>query len=228
MKNPELYGLSTQHLHVWRDCQVHRSIVADVDHLEAAAQTAGFTLGIASAFRDFDRQLAIWNDKALGRRPLLDDDEKPLDYRQLSHQELILRILRWSALPGASRHHWGTDFDVYDAGAVAAGYRLQLTHAETAADGVFADFYLWLEEYLHRHGDRFFRPYLHDAGGVASEPWHLSHTQSARQLQQHYSLAQLRELLQDADIALKQPLLQELDSIYERFIVVSWDLYPGT
>ena len=32
-------------------------------------------------------------------------------------------ILLWSALPGASRHHWGTDFDVFDRAAVPPDYR---------------------------------------------------------------------------------------------------------
>ncbi|MCZ8486094.1 D-alanyl-D-alanine carboxypeptidase family protein [Vibrio lentus] len=30
-----------------------------------------------------------------------------------SEQQKLSAILRWSALPGASRHHWGCDFDVF-------------------------------------------------------------------------------------------------------------------
>ncbi len=44
-------------------------------------------------------------------------------------------ILRWSALPGASRHHWGTDIDVYDRGCSSgAAYALQLTEADERLD----------------------------------------------------------------------------------------------
>ena len=39
----------------------------------------------------------------------------------LAPDALIETILLWSALPGGSRHHWGTDVDVFDAAAVAPG-----------------------------------------------------------------------------------------------------------
>ena len=41
--------------------------------------------------------------------------------------------MRWSAIPGSSRHHWGTDLDVYDAAAVTPDYQVQLTPQEWKA-----------------------------------------------------------------------------------------------
>ena len=38
----------------------------------------------------------------------------------------MVGILEWSALPGASRHHWGSEFDVFDLAALPEGYRVQL------------------------------------------------------------------------------------------------------
>ena len=35
-------------------------------------------------------------------------------------------ILVWSALPGASRHHWGTDLDVFDRAVQPPGEPLEL------------------------------------------------------------------------------------------------------
>jgi len=52
------------------------------------------------------RQAEIWNAKAAGLRPVLDANEQPIDTGTLSERELVFAILRWSALPGASRHHW--------------------------------------------------------------------------------------------------------------------------
>ncbi|MBC7428790.1 MAG: D-alanyl-D-alanine carboxypeptidase family protein [Bacteriovorax sp.] len=60
---------------------------------------------IASAFRGFDAQLSIWNAKAKGLRTLFDDQGNALDYKTLSSVEIVYAILRWSALPGASRQH---------------------------------------------------------------------------------------------------------------------------
>jgi len=47
---------------------------AGIIALRAAAQAQGIELAAASSFRDFERQLGIWNDKFLGRRALLDRD----------------------------------------------------------------------------------------------------------------------------------------------------------
>ena len=77
--------------------------------LRREAAAAGLDVAVASGFRDFERQLGIWNDKYLGRRALLDPAGQPLDASVMSEPERIRAILHWSALPGASRHHWGTD-----------------------------------------------------------------------------------------------------------------------
>ena len=42
-------------------------------------------------------------------------------------------ILLWSALPGASRHHWGSDIDVADGHVMARGYQPQLVVGEYRA-----------------------------------------------------------------------------------------------
>ncbi len=89
-------------------CPVHPAIVAPFEALRSDAARAGFELKIVSGFRGFDRQLAIWNAKASGRRPLLDSDGQALCFNELSCEQLLDAILRWSALPGASRHHWGS------------------------------------------------------------------------------------------------------------------------
>ena len=54
-------------------------------------------------------------------RPLLDANNQPLDALQLGETERLHAILHWSALPGTSRHHWGTDLDIYDPDCLPAG-----------------------------------------------------------------------------------------------------------
>ncbi len=94
--------------------RVHREALEPFRRLQREARTAGFDLRILSGFRSFEEQLAIWNGKATGKRAVLDSAAVPLDITRLSERELVFAMLRWSALPGASRHHWGTDLDVYD------------------------------------------------------------------------------------------------------------------
>lgn len=227
MKEAQIFGLNATHLVQWRGHWVHPFIVDDLSHLCANANKAGFDLGVVSAFRSYGRQQKIWNDKASGRRPVLDEYERPIDIGHLAAGQLVEKIMRWSALPGASRHHWGTDFDVYDAGVVATGHKLQLTVGETLDDGPFGAFYSWLDGYLSENVWRFFRPYQEDRGGVAVEPWHLSHTRTAAAIQSHYDKAQLRSLVADNDIELKAAVLEHFDALFSRFIWVPWSTYPN-
>lgn len=144
--------------------------------LQEDARQAGFELAIASSYRPFTRQLAIWNGKACGTRPVYDDQDREVSMEQLSRAQRLHAILRFSAIPGTSRHHWGTDLDVYDAGAVSPGYQVQLSMQEVAAGGLFDPLHGWLDARMaagESHG--FYRPYDKDRGGVAAERWHLSY-----------------------------------------------------
>ena len=201
-------------------CDLQADVLTALHDLRARAAAAGFDLRVASGYRSFERQLLIWNNKALGLRPVLDDRGLPLDIKRLGERDLVLAILRWSALPGASRHHWGTDLDVYDAAAMPAGYQLQLTQAETEGDGVFAPFHRWLDGELQRPGAVFYRPYAQDTGGIAPEPWHLSYAPLAKAYAQQLSEALLRDKLAQTDIQLKSTLLAHLGEIVARFVRV--------
>ena len=132
--------------------------------LRAAAAQEGIDLRVFSAFRDFAAQLSIWNRKFSGQRTLYSREGGVLEHAALSVDELIEAILNWSALPGASRHHWGSDIDVYDAAAIAADYRVQLLPDEFATGGPFARLDRWLTEHAGEFG--FFRPYDRDRGGA--------------------------------------------------------------
>ncbi|ACE84841.1 M15 family metallopeptidase [Cellvibrio japonicus] len=201
-------------------CQLQAEVLAALDALSARAAAAGFSVRVASGYRNFARQLSIWNNKAEGRRPVLDDRGEPLDMERLSEREKVFSILRWSALPGASRHHWGTDLDIYDASRMPACYEVKLTQAETCGDGVFAAFHRWLDTQLQAPDAVFYRPYAHDRGGVAPEPWHLSYAPVAQQYARALTLDVLYEQLLHTDLALKETVLAHLPEIYSRFVRV--------
>lgn len=198
-------------------CQLHPDVIGPLEDLCARAAAAGLDLRVASGFRSFERQLAIWNAKARGARPVLDDRGQPLDLGLLDDRARMHAILRWSALPGASRHHWGTDIDVWDAAAVPADYRLQLVAEEYAPGGPFFALHTWLAAELT--GDAgFSRPYAVDRGGVAPEPWHLSFAPLAREFAARLSPRLLREVIAAADIELKAVILDHLDEICARYL----------
>lgn len=201
--------------------------------LQAEARQSGFELSIASSFRPFSRQMAIWNGKASGARPVHDDEGRAVLMTQLSPEEKLHAILRYSAIPGSSRHHWGTDLDVYDAAAVPAGYQLQLSPQEVAAGGLFDPLHRWLDERMaagESHG--FYRPYAWDRCGVAPERWHLSYAPLSIDCAQRCDSAMLAACW-DCDEGAQELLLRKeieasLQHIVERYVQVPNDWCPVT
>lgn len=213
---PYCYGLAPEQSRDYRNALAGN----DLDRLTEAAGAAGFQLKVASGCRDFSRQLAIFNAKAEGARPVLDDRGEVLLRKDFSDLEWLYAILRFSALPGTSRHHWGTDFDVYDAKGLDAGQSVQLLAAESEPGGPFYDFHCWLDERIARgEAFGFFRPYDCDRGGVACEPWHISHKPSADPFREELKSQDLAMIYQQVDITLKPVIIDHLDAILDRFVV---------
>ncbi len=199
-------------------CTIHRDVVAPLRALARAAWAeAGIELAAVSAFRDFERQRTIWNAKWRGERVLLDRTGRPLEAVTLDPDARIDAILAWSALPGASRHHWGTDIDVIDRAAMTQGYRAQLIPQEYAPGGVFRRLDEWLTASMDRFG--FYRPYARDRGGVRPEAWHLSHADTARPACGDLTAEIMREAIGSADIEGKGRLIERMDEIRERFVL---------
>lgn len=128
-----------------------------------AAKQEGITLTILSATRNFSVQKSIWEAKWTGARKV---GGKNLS---LAIPDPILRareILKYSSMPGSSRHHWGTDIDLnsfnnsyFDQGKGKAEYD-------------------WLQQNAPRFG--FCQPYTEKyrggRTGYNEERWHWSYT----------------------------------------------------
>ena len=222
---PTLWGCDQQHvcpLAGTKGILLHQSLIQPWRALAAAAQEAGFELAIASGFRSFERQTMIWNAKLSGERAVLDEDGHAIRLLNLSPREKIKRVMRWSSLPGASRHHWGSDVDIFDRQALAENATLQLLPTEYTGSGPFAPMIQWLKEYLGSpQAPDFFFPYLTDTGGIMPEPWHLSYRPIAQTYQQQWSLSGLRNVLDASAIAEKETVLEHLDQLYDQYIANS-------
>jgi len=189
-------------------------------HLKDEARGAGFELEINSGFRSFEKQLSIWNRKTRGQLAVLDSHALPLDIELMNERELAFAILRWSALPGASRHHWGTDIDVIDAAGRPEGYEVQLVPEEVESGGMFGPFHDWLDQRIAAStAFGFFRPYDRDRKGVAPERWHLSYAPVTTLYEQQLTVDVLRDTILKAGVELKAVLLQDLDEIFQRFVM---------
>lgn len=216
-----LLGKTTDHLVPLEGTKflLHKQMIQDFLRLQRAAEEAGFRLEIASAFRSYERQILIWNAKARGERSLLDNDGRELEFSALSPEEIIFAILRWSALPGSSRHHWGTDIDVFDANTQSLE-EVKLVPAESEAGGPAAGLHDWLDSQITQNeAFNFYRPYKTDRGGVAPERWHLSYYPLSNRFLGLYTSGIFKKNLEESELLLKRELLEHAEEIYHRFFL---------
>jgi LAS superfamily LD-carboxypeptidase LdcB len=218
VNDDELTGRARTHIAEVADpsCLLHTYAVRPFLNLRRAALKDGIDLAPMSGFRDFDRQLTIWNGKFSGARPMYDAAGGKLDAAALAPWERIEAILLWSALPGASRHHWGTDIDVVDGNTSAEGHGDKLTRAAFAPGGPFARLDEWLEANAARFG--FFRPFQGVRSGVQAEPWHLSFAPIAEKARQRLSRQVLQSAIASAPLLGKDEVLQHLPELHARYI----------
>lgn len=142
---------------------INREASIQFKKMYAAALADNIKLIILSAARNFDYQKAIWEKKwerlnnSAFKDPLLRATE----------------ILKYSALPGTSRHHWGTDIDLVN---------LNNSYFES---GEGKRIYEWLKANASKYG--FYQPYT--AGrkmGYKEEKWHWSYLPVAEIYLQEY------------------------------------------
>lgn len=197
-------------------CTLHAAAVGAFLAMRAAAKQAGFDLAPLSSFRDFDRQRAIWNAKYRGERPAFDRRGRPLDMAALAPGERVEAILLWSALPGASRHHWGSDVDVADGAVIAGGYAARLEVDEFRRGGAFAGLSAWLGRNMRRFG--FYRPYTRRGRGVQPEPWHLSYAPVSRRALPRVTAELLGEAISGSGVDGEAEILARLPEIVARYV----------
>ncbi len=211
------YGLGTPDLVEFQPGYfVDREIVADLKALSEMAKAKGFELRLESAYRSFEKQLSIWNRKARGELALLSAEGVPME-RPKDEEELMYAILTWSALPGASRHHLGTDIDVVDGAACPEGYEVQLTPAE--CEGLFAKFHAFLtERMVADKAFGFSRVFIPGRGKIRPEGWHIAHLPTSRKRLEHFSLNVLRSIYERSDMECKRAVLANLPQLAEEYI----------
>ena len=223
MNDGELTGQARSHIEDVSDprCALHAHVVSPFLSLRRAALAAGFDPVPISSFRDFSRQLAIWNGKFSGEKPMLDASGRGIQVSELSPMQRVDAILLWSALPGASRHHWGTDVDLIDRRATPPDYRVALTPEEFAPAGPFAPLAAWLETNAARYG--FFRPFRGVLSGVQPEPWHFSFAPVAENARRALTPTVLHKAIAAAPLLGKEEVFARLDELHARYVgAIDW------
>lgn len=212
-----LTGKSTDHLLEFENSGIflHKDVILPFKELRSRLQDeVNVDLAIISGFRSYERQLKIWNEKALGKRPLLDKMNNPIDITNLGPKEIVDAILNWSAIPGCSRHHWGTDIDIYDAAKLSKD-KVQLVSSECDPGGAFEILHTWIDNNIN--STDFFRPYTTDHGGVGIEKWHLSYCPIAQKFFEDFNLDFYIQHIEDSEILYKDVLLSNPTFYFEKY-----------
>ena len=141
---------------------MHKEAYDAFKEMHKAAASDGINLTIISAMRTFNHQKRIWENKWNGYQKLAGDVyatdiDDPV--------ERAREILKYSAMPGTSRHHWGTDVDLNS---------LQNSYFESSKG---KKVYKWLKKHAGIYG--FCQPYTPHGkgreGGYEEEKWHWSY-----------------------------------------------------
>ncbi len=131
--------------------------------MHTAAAKDGINLTIKSATRNFNYQKGIWERKWSGKTLLEGKEHAPTVYKDPTDRAKA--ILRYSSMPGTSRHHWGTDID-FNA----------FTNAYFESGQGLEEF-KWLEKHAAEYG--YCRPYTKKGtdrnSGYNEEKWHWSY-----------------------------------------------------
>lgn len=197
---------------------LHPDVNDAVKAMQQKAHRDGIDLQIVSSYRSFDRQLAIFNRKWRGEAVLRDAQGNELVFSELSDTQKLQAILTWSALPGGSRHHWGTDLDVYDRTSVHQwSGSFELVEQEYLSEGPCYALACWLEDNMNEFG--FYRPFEKNVGGVAREPWHISYKSVASNFELARSENALADALAQSEILGKNIILEKLPSLYEQYVL---------
>jgi zinc D-Ala-D-Ala carboxypeptidase len=161
---------------------------ASFKEMQRSAAKNGIRLRIISATRTFNDQKRIWENKWNAKTPVSTDTgeflPKPNSRSDnLTREQRALRILEFTAMPSASRHHWGTDFDLNN---------VNSSYWETAKG---RKEFAWLSANASTFG--FCQVYSGDRqNGYKEEKWHWSFLPLAQQFTSEYA-----KRITNADIA---------------------------
>jgi zinc D-Ala-D-Ala carboxypeptidase len=114
---------------------------------------------VRSSTRNFYSQKGIWERKWTGKRLV---GGKKLNKSIKDEYKRGLKILEYSSMPGTSRHHWGTDFDINS---------LNNSYYKSGDGRII---FRWLKKNAYKYG--FGQPYISGRRkGYNEERWHWSY-----------------------------------------------------
>lgn len=164
-KNENFIKLDNKYLlNAASNSYLHKDAAEAYKRMADDAEKEDISLKAISCGRNFKAQKSIWEKKWI-REDFIIFDSGPLRCAE---------IMRFSSMPGTSRHHWGTEIDIYS------------LKNKDFADGEGLKIYEWLTTHAKDYG--FYQPYT--AGrdrGYEEEKWHWSYYPISGPMQEQFN-----------------------------------------
>jgi len=142
---------------------MHKTAYQAFQKMFDAAAADGISMKIKSAARNFDYQKGIWERKWNGATLLEGKINAAKTFADPTQRAQA--ILKYSSMPGSSRHHWGTDIDIN---------AFENSYFE---NGEGKKVYDWMINNAHKYG--YCQPYTkkdeNRPNGYEEEKWHWSY-----------------------------------------------------
>jgi len=184
----ELLGICKPYLSQTKDFALRPEAATAFENMKTAAKLEGIDLAIASGYRGYEQQKKIWNKKFTNF----------IEKEKLSQIDALNKCIEFSAIPGTSRHHWGTEIDIIDLAVEPC--KDPLIQTEFLSGGRFEKLYNWLKINANNYG--FYEIYTDVATrtGFKFEPWHYSYKPLSANYLEIYLSIPLKKYLTKGDI----------------------------
>ena len=158
-----------------------------LEEMTKAARNDGIEIKVVSAYRSYERQKDIWNSKFIR-----------FEKQGFKNLAIVDQIIKYSTIPGTSRHHWGTDIDIIDGSQLNKGDLL--VSKKFHGNGPYNNLRNWMEVNAKKFG--FLKPYNQDPKrkGFLYEPWHYSYAEKSIEMLHAYLELNAISLIKDPDL----------------------------
>ena len=170
--------------------------------MKDAAEKDGIKIKIVSGFRDFYRQQTIWNNKY----------KKFTEEFLLDGPSAIQEIIRFSTIPGTSRHHWGTEIDVIDEN--FKNEKNLLIAKKYEEGGIFNSLKKWMDKNSEKFGFYIVYDDNDKRPGFEYEPWHYTYKPVSDSYQTEFLKLDLKSIISKTKLAGKEFINEEFIKKY--------------
>jgi LAS superfamily LD-carboxypeptidase LdcB len=228
----ELIGWRTPALEQprWSDAKLLHEPAEALESLSRAAKADGVDCWARSGHRSLRQQRYLWNARYRGQEDVrwTDGRRAPLD-ATMSPEERVRQILGYTAFPGTSRHHWGTDVDIAQSYGDHCADLLLSRAAGSGGEGGAnggatspreADC-LPVQRWLAEHAAEYGWCLVYDVGrgGFQPEPWHWSYLSFAVPALARYMEEVTADLLRDRDVDGDTVVLDDFEAYRQRYLL---------